>query len=89
MLIIHREAPKAQLVTMGQANKEIKTMADKPKADYYPPGATEPIVRPANIPDPAAKAGVETISEESASKGGPVGAKGEPRKAETTKTSKK
>jgi len=53
---------------------------DEPVADYYPPGTTEPIVRPANIPDPAAKAGVETIKEEPASKPGAVGS-GEEQKA--------
>ena len=35
-------------------------MADKePVADYYPPGATEPIVRPAHIPPPEASAEVK------------------------------
>lgn len=41
---IHREPEKDKVITMGQA--------DQPVADYYPPGATEPIVRPAHIPAP-------------------------------------
>lgn len=81
---IHEEAPKTKLVTMGQADKEIE-MAKEPVRDYYPPGVTEPIVRPDNIPDPAAKAAVDTISEEPADKAGPVGAKGEPSKAKVAK----
>ena len=32
-------------------DKEI-IMGKQPVADYYPPGATEPIVRPANVPAP-------------------------------------
>jgi len=34
-----------------QQNKEI-VMGKQPVADYYPPGATEPIVRPADVPAP-------------------------------------
>jgi hypothetical protein len=34
-----------------QEDKEI-VMGKQPVADYYPPGATEPIVRPANVPAP-------------------------------------
>ena len=33
-----------------QENKEI--IMGKQVADYYPPGATEPIVRPADVPAP-------------------------------------
>lgn len=84
---IHREAPKAKLVTMGQGEKE---MGKEPVADYYPPGTTEPIVRPAHIPDPALKnavespEGAEIVSKEPASKAGPVG-KDEPKGKDTKK----
>ena len=33
-----------------QEDKEI-IMGKQPVADYYPPGATEPIVRPADVPN--------------------------------------
>lgn len=32
---------------------KVITMGKQPVADYYPPGATEPIVRPPGIPAPA------------------------------------
>lgn len=83
---IHKEAPKDKLVTMGKADKELEMTKEKePVADYYPPGTTEPIVRPDNVPDPAAKTGVDVVSEEPADKQGPVGAKGEPKEEPKTK----
>ena len=69
---IHREAPKVKLITLGQADKEIE-MGKEPVADYYPPGATEPIVRPDNVPEPAANAEVEEPADKPA--------KDEPQKA--------
>jgi hypothetical protein len=44
-LTIH-ELPKQKdkVITMGKANE--------PVADYYPPGVTEPQVRPADVPAP-------------------------------------
>lgn len=44
MPLIINELPKQQ-------PKEIR-MGKQPVADYYPPGATEPQVRPANVPAP-------------------------------------
>jgi hypothetical protein len=41
---IHKEPDKDRRIVMGKA--------DEPVADYYPPGATEPIVRPADVPAP-------------------------------------
>lgn len=35
-----------------QEDKVITMGKEKAKADYYPPGATEPQVRPAHIPPP-------------------------------------
>lgn len=49
-LEIHEEPKKDRIITMGQADKPVE-----PVADYYPPGATEPIVRPAHIPAPEPK----------------------------------
>lgn len=78
---IHKEAPKTKIITTGQGDRD---MGKEPVADYYPPGATEPIVRPSHIPDPAAKTAVETVSEESPAKNGPVG-KDEPKGKDTKK----
>lgn len=49
-LEIHEEPKKDRLITLGKADQPIE-----PVADYYPPGATEPIVRPAHIPAPEPK----------------------------------
>jgi hypothetical protein len=41
-------------LTINYAKHEDKVITmGKQVADYYPPGATEPIVRPAHIPPPA------------------------------------
>lgn len=77
---IHKEAPKTKLVTMGKADKEIDmakepTYESNPELYHYPSGATEPVLKNA-IESPE---GAETISKEPAGKGGPVGAKGEPK----------
>jgi hypothetical protein len=45
MPLIINELPKRE--------NEVIHMGKQPVADYYPPGATEPIVRPADIPPPA------------------------------------
>lgn len=44
MPLIINKLPKHEdkVIIMGQASKSV--------ADYYPPGATEPIVRPASVP---------------------------------------
>jgi len=47
MPVIFNKLPKRE-------DKEIRM--GKPDADYYPPGATEPQVRPANVPAPDAPA---------------------------------
>ena len=51
----------------AQGNKEI-VMGKKEVADYYPPGATEPMVRPADVPAPKP----EGVVVESESVGGAV-----------------
>lgn len=53
-LIIH-ELPKKE-------DKEI-IMGKQPKADYYPPGATEPQVRPDNVPAEEEATVVESVAE--------------------------
>lgn len=84
---IHKEAPKVKLVTMGQADKEIEmakvSYETHPELYQLRPGTTEP-----ELKNPEA-AGVSVISEEPASKAGPVGAKGEPRKVSKEPAKKK
>lgn len=86
-LTIHREAPKAKLITMGQADKEIEmakvSFETNPELYHLRPGTTEPELK--NPED----AGADVISKEPADKAGPVGAKGEPRKAEVKVAKKK
>jgi hypothetical protein len=62
---------------------EVITMGKQPVADYYPPGATEPIVRPDNVPAEPEPEGVITGDEKTA----PV--KKEPAKEPTKAPAKK
>lgn len=77
---IKEEAPKAQLVTMGQANKEIEMAKDvsyetHPELYHLRPGTTEP-----ELKNPES-AGADVIKKEPADKAGPVGAEGKPKTA--------
>jgi hypothetical protein len=40
---------------LPKVQDKVIVMGKQPVADYYPPGATEPIVRPDNIPAPEAE----------------------------------
>jgi hypothetical protein len=67
MPLIINYVPKHEdkVITMGKK--------DEPVADYYPPGATEPQVRPAHIPPPAVpEADVEEKSIREAATSPPV-----------------
>ena len=39
-------------------------MGKEPVADYYPPGATEPIVRPDHVPAPEADSKDEPVADD-------------------------
>jgi len=90
---IHKEAPKTNLVTVGQGKKEITmgkepTYESNPELYHYRPGTTEPELKPTTD----GTVGADVVSKEPADKAGPVGAKEAPKpepKAEPKPVAKK